>query len=182
MLADYFLRTGAPLSIVRNDVSLDQLLHIDYTALVISPGPGSPDKAGNLMAILAYYHDKIPVLGVCLGHQAIGQFFGAGLVRSVKPMHGKVSTVFRKQPHPAFDGLPDAFKVTRYHSLELKNLPEELQVLYTTEQGEIMVLAHRTLPILGIQFHPEAYLTEYGEQIIRSWIFMHELNKSDIPT
>lgn len=180
MLADYFLRTGVSMTIVRNDIRLDQILHTEYAALVISPGPESPERAGNLMAILAYYHDKIPILGVCLGHQAIGQFFGADLVRSAKPMHGKVSQVFRKHQHPAFYGLPESFSVTRYHSLELKNLPEVLQILYTTEQGEVMALCHRNLPILGIQFHPEAYLSEYGEQIIRSWLLMHELEKTAI--
>nr|WP_301005297.1 aminodeoxychorismate/anthranilate synthase component II [Lunatimonas sp.] len=177
ILADYFLRTGVSLSIVRNDVKLNQLILTDYSALVVSPGPETPEKAGNLMEILAYYHDKIPILGVCLGHQAIGQFFGADLVRSERPMHGKVSRVFRQHTHPAFEGLPDCFSVTRYHSLELKNLPEELQTLYTTEKGEIMAMAHRKLPILGIQFHPEAYLSEYGEQMIRSWLFTHELDK-----
>jgi len=177
MLADYFLRTGVSMAIVRNDIRLDQLLHTEYSALVISPGPESPEKAGNLMDILAYYYDKIPILGVCLGHQAIGQFFGADLVRSEKPMHGKVSQIFQKHQHPAFYGLPESFRVTRYHSLELKNLPEILQILYTTEQGEVMAICHRNLPILGIQFHPEAYLSEYGEQMIRSWLFTHELDK-----
>ncbi|EON77278.1 anthranilate synthase component II [Lunatimonas lonarensis] len=176
LLADYFLRTGVALCIRRNDVDVESLKQQKFAALVISPGPESPRKAGNLMDILAYYYDKLPVLGVCLGHQAIGQLFGAELVRSERPMHGKVSTIRRVNPHPVFDSLPDRFSVTRYHSLELKNLPDTLRVLYETDKKEIMAIGHRSLPLVGIQFHPEAYLSEYGEEIIRSWIRFHNLD------
>ncbi len=170
ILADYFRRTGANLRIVRNDVHLNDLVADEYQGLIISPGPARPNQSGNLKEILAYYHDKIPVLGVCLGHQAIGEFFGADLVKGKMPVHGKVYSVFRVGSHGILDGLPDTFEVTRYHSLELKNLPGCLEVLLKTDKGEIMAIAHTALPIVGIQFHPEAYLTQYGREIIRNWV------------
>lgn len=170
MLADYFLRTGVELRIVRNDVSVEELRREEYQALVISPGPETPSKAGNLMEILGYYVDKLPIFGVCLGHQAIGQYFGADLVKSQRPMHGKVSIVTQKGEHPLFTNLPKTFQVTRYHSLELTNLPDTLETILVAEKGEIMGIAHRSLPITGVQFHPEAHLTEYGLEMIAEWV------------
>ncbi|MFC4870231.1 anthranilate synthase component II [Negadavirga shengliensis] len=170
ILADYFLRTGVELEIVRNDVSLEALKRRPYEALVISPGPETPEKAGNLMEILGYYHDKIPVLGICLGHQAIGTFFGGRLAVNERPMHGKVSTVRQVCPHVILDGLPDTFEVTRYHSLELKELPPTLNVLLETRQKEVMAIAHTYFPVVGLQFHPEAHLTQFGFELIHSWV------------
>lgn len=170
MLADYFLRTGAELEIVRNNIDVEALKSVDYEALVISPGPETPDKAGNLMEILAYFYDKIPVLGICLGHQAIGTFFGSKLTTNKVPMHGKVSSVHQVRNHEIMAGLPEIFKVTRYHSLELKDLPSSLNVLLETEEGEIMAVAHDYLPIIGLQFHPEAHLTQFGLEIIHNWV------------
>lgn len=170
MLADYFLRTGVELRIVRNDVSIHDVKQEEYQALVISPGPETPMKAGNLMEILDYYVDKLPILGVCLGHQAIGQYFGADLVKSRRPMHGKVSRVTQIGEHPLFANLPKTFQVTRYHSLELTNLPDTLETILVAEKGEIMGVAHRSLPIIGVQFHPEAHLTEHGLELIAAWV------------
>jgi anthranilate synthase component 2 len=170
ILADYFRQTGADLKIVRNDVSLEALVSHTYEGLIVSPGPETPQKAGNLQEILEYYFDKIPVLGVCLGHQAIGEFFGAELVKGIKPVHGKVHQVHKLQDHPLLSGLPNTFEVTRYHSLELKNLPACLSSLLETERGEIMAMAHTTLPIVGIQFHPEAHLTQFGTELIQNWM------------
>lgn len=170
ILADFFLQTGADLKIVRNDISLAELKKESYEALILSPGPATPVKAGNLMEILSYYHDKIPVLGVCLGHQAIGEFFGAKLIQSQFPKHGKVSQVYKTKENEIFRNLPANFDVTRYHSLELKDIPDELEVVLTTAQGEIMAVAHRYLPIIGIQFHPEAYLTAFGDKMIQNWV------------
>jgi anthranilate synthase component 2 len=170
MLADYFLRTGVELEIVRNDVSLEALKKRPYEALVISPGPETPEKAGNLMEILGYYHDKIPVLGICLGHQAIGTFFGGRLAVNERPMHGKVSMVRQVCPHTILEGLPDTFEVTRYHSLELKELPPTLNVLLETRQKEVMAIAHTYFPIVGLQFHPEAHLTQFGFELIHNWV------------
>ncbi len=169
-LADYFLRTGAAIEIVRNDVSLSKLKEGNYSALVISPGPETPEKAGNLLEILAYFHDKVPVLGICLGHQAIGIYFGARLTLAKKPMHGKISSIYKTKYHEILAGIPREFKVTRYHSLELKDLPESLDIILETREGEVMGFVHKYLPVIGLQFHPEAHLTEYGEKLIRNWV------------
>ncbi|MBD3630379.1 aminodeoxychorismate/anthranilate synthase component II [Cyclobacterium sp.] len=170
ILADYFKRSGEAVMVVRNDVPLPALSDLEFTALVLSPGPGRPEEAGNLMQILEYYVDKVPVLGVCLGHQAIGTLFGAGLQRSIRPMHGKVSWVNQTSPQPFLQQVPDRFQVTRYHSLELTALPPELEVVLETDQGEVMAICHKSLPVIGLQFHPEAHLTQYGEIIIRNWV------------
>jgi len=169
MLADYLRQLGMELHIVRNDVDPKSLLDRDWEALVLSPGPETPEKAGNMMAILEQYVHEIPVLGICLGHQALGQFFGASLEKGKQPVHGKVHQVFQKQAHPYLEGLPQQFHVTRYHSLEIRNLPQELEVLLETDQGEVMAFAHHQLPIMGIQYHPEAYLTEFGLEILDNW-------------
>ena len=171
ILADYLRQTGIELEIVRNDVDLEQLKLKSWDGLILSPGPESPSKAGNLMKILDWYVGKVPILGICLGHQAIGEYFGGQLVKSKKPVHGKVHAVFQTlQNHEMLKGLPETFSVTRYHSLEIKNIPECLQILLQTGQGEIMAMAHKTMPILGIQYHPEAYLTEFGKEIIENWL------------
>jgi anthranilate synthase component 2 len=172
ILADYFRQSGKELKIVRNDVKLNSIKDEEFEGVILSPGPESPDKAGNLMGILSYFHDKIPVLGVCLGHQAIGEFFGARLVKGKVPVHGKVHRVRKCAFHPIFDSLPSQFEVTRYHSLILEELPECLEKILETPQGEIMAIAHRHLPIVGIQYHPEAHLTEYGLEVIRNWAEM----------
>lgn len=181
ILADYFRRTGEKVTVLRNDVSLEAVSAYDFSALVISPGPETPDKAGNLMGILAYYYDKLPVLGICLGHQAIGTFFGARLVRSPWPMHGKTATVFKKKDHEVLLDMPANFKVTRYHSLELEDSPDCMELILEGEKGEIMALSHKYLPILGIQFHPEAHLTEHGEVLIQNWVnLIRELKTAQI--
>lgn len=172
MLADYFLRFGVEIKIYRNDVSLEELKQHTWEALILSPGPETPQKAGNLMEILGFYHDKLPVLGICLGHQAIGEFFGATLQKGRKPIHGKVNEVVKKMPHSVLTDIPQRFAVTRYHSLELVDLPACLQVLLETRIGEVMGIAHQSLPIIGIQYHPEAVLTEYGEELIENFLQM----------
>ncbi len=170
MLADLLRQTGEELLVLRNVVSLEEIKKLKFDGLVLSPGPGIPSQAGNLMEILAYYHDKVPVLGVCLGHQAIGEFFGAKLKKNVVPTHGKVHTVRKVSPHALTASLPNNFQVTRYHSLQLEDLPEELEVILETEPGEVMGIVHRDLPILGIQYHPEAYLTQFGLELVKGWV------------
>jgi anthranilate synthase component 2 len=170
ILADLIRQTGKELKIIRNDATLDEISGIDFEALILSPGPGIPTNAGNLMLILEKYVNQIPVLGVCLGHQAIGEFFGAKLVKNAVPTHGKVHKVHQTKPHFFTQGLPESFQVTRYHSLQLTDLPSDLESILETESGEIMAMAHLTLPILGIQYHPEAYLTEYGLDLIQNWL------------
>lgn len=176
MLADYLRQAGAQLKIVRNDVPLSDLIVEDYEGIILSPGPETPAKAGNLMAILSYYHDKLPILGICLGHQAIGEFFGADLIKGSKPVHGKVHRVSKVVCHPMLEGLPSTFNVTRYHSLELKQLPDLLEVILETDKKEIMGIAHKHFPIIGIQFHPEAHLTEYGLEMIINWVNIYLKN------
>ena len=170
ILADLIKQTGEELLVIRNDVSLDELEKIDFNGLILSPGPGRPENAGNLMQIFERYYTKVPVLGVCLGHQAIGEFFGAQLVKSQIPIHGKVFRVKKSKPHFLTDSLPEYFNVTRYHSLQLEELTETLDVILETENGDIMAIAHRDLPILGIQYHPEAHLTEFGLEIVKNWV------------
>lgn len=170
ILADYLLQTGIELQIARNDQSLQSLQKENWDGLILSPGPESPSKAGNLMEILAFYSDKLPILGICLGHQAIGQHWGAILEKAKKPVHGKVHRVKATQKHPLLNGIPSEFWVTRYHSLQLTQLPDCLEGLLETPEGEIMCIAHRKLPVLGIQYHPEAYLTQFGKEMIRNWL------------
>lgn len=170
ILADYLRQTGIDLEIVRNDIALSQVTDKKWEALILSPGPETPAKAGNLLKILDWYADKLPILGICLGHQAIGEYFGGRLAKCEKPVHGKVHAVYRKVDHPILQGLPETFDVTRYHSLEIKNLPECLQAILETEKSEIMAMVHKTLPIVGIQYHPEALLTQFGKDIILNWL------------
>jgi len=170
MLADLLRQTGEQLLVLRNDVSLEEIKRLEFDGLILSPGPGIPQNAGNLNKIFSAYYDKVPVLGVCLGHQAIGEFFGATLKKNTVPTHGKVHQVRKTNAHPYTKELPESFKVTRYHSLQLANLPEELEVILETESGEVMGMAHKSLPILGIQYHPEAHLTEYGLALVKSWV------------
>ncbi|OOG69631.1 aminodeoxychorismate/anthranilate synthase component II [Algoriphagus sp. A40] len=170
ILADLIRQTGAELTILRNDVSPEEIERIEFQGLILSPGPGIPSNSGHLMSILEKYYDKVPVLGVCLGHQAIGEFFGAELVKNAVPTHGKVHEIHKTQSHFFTQNLPEKFQVTRYHSLQLKNLPDCLEPILETDSGEIMGIAHRSLPILGIQYHPEAYLTEHGLELILDWL------------
>lgn len=169
-LYDYLLQTGLKCSVVRNDAfSLEELEDIDFQAIVLSPGPKRPADAGLLMPVIAAYFDRVPILGICLGHQAIGEFFGAQLQRAAVPMHGKTTSIIHTN-HWLFEDVPSPFQVMRYHSLLLKSLEHtELECLATSPSGEIMALAHRTLPLLGVQFHPESILTEHGLKLIQNW-------------
>ncbi|MCB2409453.1 anthranilate synthase component II [Hymenobacter lucidus] len=171
-LLDYFQQLGATVQVVRNDVPLAKIGQYSFDAIVLSPGPGTPRQAGCLMAVIEEYHRRVPMLGVCLGHQALGEFFGGQLGRAARPMHGKVSTIAPVVPDPLFAGLPDALPVTRYHSLTINSLPPELQPLaYTTDDArELMAFRHRTLPLYGVQFHPEALLTTHGLALLGNWV------------
>lgn len=168
-LVDYFNQLGVECVVKRNDVSLEEIVSMDYDGLVISPGPETPQKSGNLMQVLKYFYDKTPVLGICLGHQAIGEFFGAKLVKALKPMHGKISKVVHQQNH-LFEDIPITFNVVRYNSLLLEEINTPLKVIAETDQEEIMAICHQKLPVWGVQFHPEAALTEYGLQLLKNWL------------
>ncbi|RYC71239.1 anthranilate synthase component II [Spirosoma sordidisoli] len=170
-LVDYLRQAGADCRVVRNDEPFERLVAQPVDGVVLSPGPGRPKQAGRLLDIIDYYHRRVPMLGVCLGHQAIGEWAGASLGPALQPMHGKVSRVrVGTHPDPLLTGLPDSFSVTRYHSLVLTQLPASLDCILETESGEVMGIRHRTLPLWGVQFHPEAVLTEWGLPLLTNWI------------
>ncbi|WP_368409013.1 aminodeoxychorismate/anthranilate synthase component II [Hymenobacter sp. BT730] len=171
-LLDYLQQLGATVQVLRNDVPLTELAKHRFDGLVLSPGPGTPESAGILLEVIAAYHQQVPILGVCLGHQALGQFFGAALTRASRPMHGKVSDIDVELTDPLFAGLPARIPVTRYHSLGLQSLPDTLLPLAFTADAhaEVMALRHRTLPLYGVQFHPEALLTTHGLALLRNWV------------
>lgn len=168
-LLDYFGQLGVSAQVIRNSVPLAEIQKLDFDAIVLSPGPGKPREAGVLMEVVEYYHNRIPMLGICLGHQALGEFFGATLVKGIKPMHGKVSDIIC-EPDPIFAGLPRTMPVVRYHSLVLQQPGAYMVPLAYTFAGELMAFRHATLPLYALQFHPEAALTTYGLEILRNWI------------
>jgi anthranilate synthase/aminodeoxychorismate synthase-like glutamine amidotransferase len=163
---------GAEVRVFRNDqVTVERLIGLHPTHLVISPGPCTPNEAGISLEAIRAFAGRAPVLGVCLGHQAVGQAFGGRIVRADRLMHGKTSRV-RHDGATIFVGLPEEFEATRYHSLvvERSSLPADLVVSAQTAEGEIMGLRHRTLPVEGVQFHPESILTPEGPRILRNFL------------
>ncbi|MGI1806918.1 anthranilate synthase component II [Exiguobacterium sp. TDN 0502] len=170
-LVQYFGELGQDIRVFRNDaITLEEIEALRPDHLVISPGPCTPNEAGISLDAIAYFAGKVPMLGVCLGHQAIGQVFGGKVIRAKELMHGKVSPLTH-DGQGIFEHIPQATPVTRYHSLviERETFPEVLDV--TAEAGgEIMALRHRTLPILGVQFHPEAILTRDGKQMLKNFL------------
>ena len=171
-LLDYLRQLGCEVIVRRNDAPLDELQALEPGAVVLSPGPGTPAKAGNLLAVIEAFQARLPILGVCLGHQALGEFFGAEVGRGQRPMHGKVSEITWTVPDVLWQGLPACMPVTRYHSLVLRDLPPVLETLAVTADAsaEIMALRHRTLPLHGVQFHPEALLTPHGLALLGNWV------------
>lgn len=170
MLVDYLKQAGATCRVVRNTVSMDEITAESYDGVVLSPGPGTPRQAGCLLKVIDRYHQQLPILGVCLGHQALGEYFGAQLVKARKPMHGKLSMIRKVSDSALFKNIPDEFTVTRYHSLVLVDLPAGLNALAATIDDENMAFQHCKWPLWGIQFHPEAALTQHGLEILRNWI------------
>lgn len=172
-LADYLYQLGTEVLVRRNDVPLAELRQLAFAGIVLSPGPGAPAAAGSLLAVIAEYHQRLPMLGVCLGQQALGEFFGAQLRRAARSMHGKVSDIELLGDDPWLSGLPRRQPVTRYHSLALNasTLPPSLRPLAFTADAdrELMALRHATLPLYGVQFHPEALLTTHGLAWLRNW-------------
>ena len=163
---------GAGCEVWRNDaVSVAEVLARAPEAIVLSPGPCTPNEAGICLDLIATAAGRVPILGVCLGHQAIGQAFGGNVIRAPTPMHGKVSAIQHGQSD-IFAGLPSPFNATRYHSLivERDTLPETLTPTAFTEDGLIMGLRHRTLPIFGVQFHPESIASEHGHAILGNFL------------
>jgi anthranilate synthase/aminodeoxychorismate synthase-like glutamine amidotransferase len=169
ILQHYLLQTGNDCKIYRNDeITLPQLAALKPERIIISPGPETPLQAGICMDVIDHFHKTIPILGVCLGHQALGMYFGAKLVK-VRPMHGKTSWVTHDN-HFIFSGIPSPFTVMRYHSLAIENLENTgLSPLAYSDDGVLMALAHKEYPCIGIQFHPESVGTEYGLQLLKNW-------------
>ncbi|QKG57871.1 aminodeoxychorismate/anthranilate synthase component II [Hymenobacter sp. BRD128] len=174
MLADYLRQLGAEVLVRRNDVPLAELRALVFQGIVLSPGPGSPATAGNLLAVVEAYHQELPMLGVCLGQQALGEFFGASLRRAARPWHGKVTDIELLDDDPWLAGQPRRQPVTRYHSLALDvdTLPASLRPLAVTADAdrELMALRHTALPLYGVQFHPEALLTTHGLRWLANWM------------
>ena len=173
-LVDYFEQLNVIPKVIRNNQSLEVITNDKYKGIVLSPGPGLPEESGNLMNVIEYYADKLPILGICLGHQAIGQFFNASLLKAKKPMHGKISRVRIKDDY-IFKDIPEEVNAVRYHSLILGNLPDNIETIARTENEEIMAIRHQTLNIRGLQFHPEAILSEYGKRILQNWVRQNQL-------
>jgi anthranilate synthase component 2 len=171
-LVQYLGELGADVLVQRNDaITLDQIAAWQPEKIVISPGPCTPDQAGISVALIERFAGKIPILGVCLGHQAIGQAFGGRIVRAQRVMHGKVSTISHSGGG-VFAGLANPLTATRYHSLaiERESMPACLEVTATSEDGEIMGVRHRELAVEGVQFHPEAILTEHGHALLANFL------------
>lgn len=171
-LVQYLGVLGADVEVRRNDqVSLEEIEAMAPERLVISPGPGVPQSAGIIVPMIERFYQRVPILGVCLGHQAVGVSFGGRVVRSARLMHGKVSRIYH-DGRGVFRDVPDPFTATRYHSLavESESLPSCLEISAKAEDGEIMGLRHRDYPVHGIQFHPESILTQEGMRILENFL------------
>jgi len=176
-LVQYLGELGEEVTVVRNDeITLDTVQQLNPAGIVISPGPCTPSEAGVSLDLIDRFSGKIPILGVCLGHQSIGQAFGGKIVRAEKVMHGKTSPVFH-DGKGVFQGIASPFMATRYHSLVIERscLPDCLTVSAWTEEGEIMGIRHRTLPVEGVQFHPESVLSEHGHQLLENFLHNHHI-------
>jgi anthranilate synthase/aminodeoxychorismate synthase-like glutamine amidotransferase len=171
-LVQYFGELGQEVLVKRNDaITLAEIKALKPERIVVSPGPGEPRDAGISEALIREFGPSLPILGVCLGHQAMGEVFGGTVERAPELMHGKVS-VIQHNGQELFAGLPQGFKATRYHSLVVRrsDLPAELEVTAETDSGLIMGLKHRRYPIYGVQFHPESILTEHGKDMLRNFL------------
>ena len=171
-LVQYFGELGQDVKVVRNDeLSVDEIEQLDPERIVLSPGPCTPNEAGVSLDVIHRFAGTRPILGVCLGHQAIGQAFGGRIVHAQALMHGKVSLIHH-EGHGVFAGLPSPYEATRYHSLaiERSTCPDALEVTAWTDDGEIMGVRHRTLAVEGVQFHPESILTQHGHALLRNFV------------
>ena len=172
-IVQYCRELGADLKIIRNDeMGVEEIANLHPEKILISPGPASPDEAGVTLQVIEYFQDKLPILGICLGHQSIAQVFGAKVVRAKNMMHGKTSQI-RHSPCKIFDTLPEKFRATRYHSLivDKHTLPTSIEpTAYSMDDNEIMALKIKDKDIYGVQFHPESIMSEYGHEIIGNFL------------
>lgn len=170
-IVQYLEELGIQPKIYENDkITIEELKKIKFNSIIISPGAGTPDTAGISMQVINEFYKTKKILGICLGHQCIAQFFGGKVIKAPNPTHGKTSQIFFKQESKLFKDIPEGFNATRYHSLIVENLPECLKATAITKDNIIMALEHKKLPIYGVQFHPEAILTEYGHKILENFI------------
>ena len=170
-LVQYLAELGEEVKVVRNDeMTVEEIERLGAERIVVSPGPCTPNEAGVSLELIRRLAGRVPILGVCLGHQAIGQAFGGRIVHAKTLMHGKVSSIHHAGKG-VFSGLPTPYEATRYHSLAIEraSLPAELEITAWTEDGEIMGVRHRTLAVEGVQFHPESILTEHGHALLRNF-------------
>lgn len=176
-VVQYLLELGADVKVVRNnEITIDEIRELNPDHIVISPGPCNPDKAGVSMTAIQEFAGHIPVLGICLGHQSIGQVYGGEIIRAGQVMHGKTSQIYHKGTG-VFAGLPSPFRATRYHSLVIDKdqLPDDLEITAWTQNPdgsmeEIMGVRHKTLSVEGVQFHPESILSEYGHELLANFL------------
>ncbi|UCD89251.1 MAG: aminodeoxychorismate/anthranilate synthase component II [Desulfobacterales bacterium] len=171
-LVQYLEQIGAPVNVLRNDAfSVSDLVSLNAQGIVISPGPGRPESAGLSLAVIQHFSGKIPILGVCLGHQAIAAAFGGNVVSAKRLMHGKTSMI-HSDGKTIYKGVRNPFEAMRYHSLAVSrgNFPECLEISSETEDGEIMGIRHREHPTEGIQFHPESIMTRVGKRLLRNFL------------
>ncbi len=173
-IVQYCRELGADLKIIRNDeMSVEDIEKLNPQKIIISPGPASPDEAGVTLEVIDYFKDKLPILGICLGHQSIAQVFGADVVRATNMMHGKTSQMRQADSCEIFKDLPDSFRATRYHSLivDKNTLPAEITpTAFSEDDNEIMALRIKDRDIYGVQFHPESIMSEYGHKIIGNFL------------
>jgi anthranilate synthase component 2 len=173
-IVQYCRELGADLKIIRNDeMSVEEIENLHPEKIIISPGPATPDDAGVTLAVINHFKDKVPILGICLGHQSIAQVFGANVVRAKNMMHGKISRMKRIGECRIFNDLPQEFSATRYHSLivEKEKLPQIIEpTAFSEDDNEIMALKIKDKEIYGVQFHPESIMSEYGHEIIGNFL------------
>ncbi len=173
-IVQYCLELGADLKVIRNDeLSVEEIATLKPEKIIISPGPATPDDAGVSLDVIEYFKDKLPILGICLGHQNIAQSFGGNVVRAQNMMHGKTSVIQREGECALFNKMPELFTATRYHSLivEKENLPEVIiPTAYSQDDHEMMALKIKDKPIYGVQFHPESIMSEFGYEILGNFL------------
>ncbi len=173
-IVQYCLELGADLKVIRNDeLSVEEIAALKPEKIIISPGPATPDAAGVSLDVVEYFKDKLPILGICLGHQSIAQSFGGKVVRAQNMMHGKTSVIQREGDSVLFNKMPELFTATRYHSLivEKENLPKVIiPTAYSQDDHEIMALQIKDKPIYGVQFHPESIMSEFGYEILDNFL------------
>jgi anthranilate synthase component II len=172
-LRRYFIRLGQSVEVARNDsIDFAAVEAGKYKAIVISPGPKGPDQAGDCLKLVSQTKQRLPILGICLGHQILWQAFGGNVIRANEPMHGRACDVFITMQSELFAGLPHPFSAARYHSLVVdpQHRPRELNITATTHDGVVMAFEHQSLPLFGLQFHPESILTEMGYRLLRNYL------------